>query len=40
VQRIDREGLEGIAETIRVLATAEGLTAHRNAVDARLAERS
>jgi histidinol dehydrogenase len=35
VQRIDREGLEGIAETIRVLATAEGLTAHRNAVDAR-----
>ena len=40
VQRIDREGLEGIAETIRVLATAEGLTAHRNAVDARLGDRS
>jgi histidinol dehydrogenase len=35
VQRIDHEGLLGIAETIRVLATAEGLTAHRNAVDAR-----
>jgi len=40
VQRINREGLEGIAETIRVLATAEGLTAHRNAVDARLGDRS
>lgn len=36
VQRIDRQGLLGIADTIRVLATAEGLTAHRNAVDARL----
>ena len=39
VQRIDREGLEGIAETIRTLATAEGLTAHRNAVDVRLGDR-
>jgi histidinol dehydrogenase len=39
VQRIDREGLQGIADTIRVLATAEGLTAHRNAVDARLGGR-
>ncbi len=37
VQRIDREGLGAIADTIRVLATAEGLTAHRNAVDARFA---
>jgi histidinol dehydrogenase len=36
IQRIDRAGLQGIADTIRVLATAEGLTAHRNAVDARL----
>jgi histidinol dehydrogenase len=36
VQRITREGLQGISDTIRVLATAEGLTAHRNAVDARL----
>jgi histidinol dehydrogenase len=35
VQRIDRGGLEGIADTVRTLATAEGLTAHRNAVDAR-----
>jgi histidinol dehydrogenase len=35
IQRIDRDGLRGIAETIRVLATAEGLTAHRHAVDAR-----
>ncbi len=40
VQRMDRDGLEGIAETIRVLANAEGLTAHRNAVDARLGDRS
>jgi histidinol dehydrogenase len=39
VQRIDLEGLQGIADTIRVLATAEGLTAHRNAVDARLGGR-
>jgi histidinol dehydrogenase len=36
VQRIDRRGLEALADTIRTLATAEGLTAHRNAVDARL----
>jgi histidinol dehydrogenase len=35
IQRIDREGLASIAPTIRTLATAEGLTAHRNAVDAR-----
>jgi histidinol dehydrogenase len=35
VQRIDRRGLEALADTIRTLATAEGLTAHRNAVDAR-----
>ena len=39
VQRIDREGLGSIAETIRTLATAEGLTAHRNAVDVRLDHR-
>jgi histidinol dehydrogenase len=36
IQRVDRAGLESIAETIRTLATAEGLTAHRNAVDVRL----
>jgi histidinol dehydrogenase len=35
VQRIDRAGLGSLADTIRTLATAEGLTAHRNAVDAR-----
>jgi histidinol dehydrogenase len=35
VQRIDRGGLEVIADTVRTLATAEGLTAHRNAVEAR-----
>jgi histidinol dehydrogenase len=35
VQRIDRDGLSTLADTVRTLATAEGLTAHRNAVDAR-----
>ena len=35
VQRLDRDGLAAIAATIRTLATTEGLTAHRNAVDAR-----
>jgi histidinol dehydrogenase len=35
VQRIDEKGLTAIADTIRTLATAEGLTAHRNAVDVR-----
>jgi len=35
VQRIDRGGLEAIADTVRTMATAEGLTAHRNAVEAR-----
>jgi histidinol dehydrogenase len=35
VQRIDRDGLAAIANTIRTLATTEGLTAHRHAVDAR-----
>ena len=35
VQRIDRAGLSALADTVRTLATAEGLTAHRNAVDAR-----
>jgi histidinol dehydrogenase len=35
IQRIDHHGLATIADTIRVLATAEGLTAHRNAVDVR-----
>jgi histidinol dehydrogenase len=35
VQRLDRTGLLGLRETIGTLATAEGLTAHRNAVEAR-----
>ena len=32
VQRITREGLAGIAETVTALAEAEGLLAHRDAV--------
>jgi histidinol dehydrogenase len=39
VQRMDEQGLRAIAETIRTLATTEGLTAHRNAVDARFRDR-
>lgn len=35
VQRVSRDGLLEISETIRTLAAAEGMTAHRNAVDAR-----
>jgi histidinol dehydrogenase len=35
VQRIDREGLAAIRETIATLAEAEGLLAHRDAVDIR-----
>ena len=35
VQRLDADGLGALADTIRTLAEAEGLTAHRNAVDAR-----
>ena len=35
IQRIDRRGLERLAPTIATLATAEGLTAHRYAVEAR-----
>jgi histidinol dehydrogenase len=35
VQRITREGLEGIAETVAMLAEAEGLLAHRDAVTRR-----
>ena len=37
VQRLTREGLAGLRETIGTLAVAEGLTAHRNAVEARFA---
>jgi histidinol dehydrogenase len=35
VQRISREGLTGIAETVATLAEAEGLLAHRDAVTRR-----
>jgi histidinol dehydrogenase len=35
VQRISREGLAGIAETVATLAEAEGLLAHRDAVTRR-----
>ncbi|HEX5014659.1 MAG TPA: histidinol dehydrogenase [Candidatus Limnocylindrales bacterium] len=38
VQRVDREGLASIADTVRTLATTEGLTAHRHAVDVRFRE--
>ncbi|HET7029306.1 MAG TPA: histidinol dehydrogenase [Candidatus Limnocylindrales bacterium] len=35
IQRIGRNGLAGIRETVGRLATAEGLTAHRHAVEVR-----
>jgi histidinol dehydrogenase len=35
VQRLDRAGLAGLRDTIATLASAEGLTAHRHAVEAR-----
>ncbi|MFL5754712.1 MAG: histidinol dehydrogenase, partial [Chloroflexota bacterium] len=38
IQRIDRQGLESIRETIATLAQAEGLLAHRDAVEIRFAE--
>ena len=38
VQRIDREGLASIRETIGTLADAEGLLAHRDAVEIRFEE--
>jgi histidinol dehydrogenase len=40
VQRITREGLAGLRETVATLATAEGLEAHRTAVDVRFLTRS
>jgi histidinol dehydrogenase len=39
IQRVDERGLATIADTIRTLATTEGLTAHRNAVDVRFRAR-
>jgi histidinol dehydrogenase len=38
VQRITREGLAGIRETVGTLAEAEGLTAHRDAIEIRFRE--
>lgn len=38
LQRVDREGLASIRETVATLAAAEGLTAHRHAVEARFAD--
>ncbi|HEX2754038.1 MAG TPA: histidinol dehydrogenase [Candidatus Limnocylindrales bacterium] len=40
IQRVDERGLAAIRETVGRLATAEGLTAHRNAVEARFRDRS
>jgi histidinol dehydrogenase len=40
VQRIDREGLAAIRETIGALAEAEGLPAHRDAVEIRFGDRT
>jgi histidinol dehydrogenase len=40
VQRLTRDGLARIRETVVTLATAEGLTAHRNAIDVRFRDRS
>ncbi len=39
LQHLTREGLQGLAPTIRTLAQAEGLTAHAACVDMRLAPR-
>jgi histidinol dehydrogenase len=39
VQRITRDGLARIRETVVTLATVEGLTAHRNAIEVRFRDR-
>jgi histidinol dehydrogenase len=39
VQRVDERGLATIRDTVGRLATAEGLTAHRNAIEARFRDR-
>jgi histidinol dehydrogenase len=39
IQRVDERGLAAIRETVGRLATAEGLTAHRNAVEVRFRDR-
>ena len=38
VQRVTRDGLAGIRETVGIVAEAEGLFAHRQAVEARFAD--
>jgi histidinol dehydrogenase len=40
VQRVDERGLSAIRETVGRLASAEGLTAHRNAIEARFRDGS
>jgi histidinol dehydrogenase len=37
IQRLDRAGLAGIRDTVNRLATVEGLTAHRHAIEVRFA---
>ena len=39
VQRVTREGLAGVRETVAIVAAAEGLIAHREAVEIRFADR-
>jgi histidinol dehydrogenase len=39
VQRVTRDGLLGVRETVGIVAAAEGLIAHREAVEIRFAER-
>jgi histidinol dehydrogenase len=39
IQRVDERGLAAIRETVGRLATAEGLTAHRNAIEVRFRDR-
>ncbi|HXU85918.1 MAG TPA: histidinol dehydrogenase [Verrucomicrobiae bacterium] len=39
IQRVDERGLAAVRETVGRLATAEGLTAHRNAVETRFRDR-
>jgi histidinol dehydrogenase len=40
VQRITRDGLASIRRTVETLATAEGLAAHRAAIEVRFRERA
>lgn len=40
IQELTRDGLADIADTIRELATIEGLDAHKNAVDIRLGDKN